>query len=108
TVLESGAPAGGARSVAAARVAPEFTARPITEIDAEAARHAATGIGEFDRVLGGGLVPGAAVLLSGEPGVGKSTLLLEVAARAARGGTRVLYASAEESAAQVHLRARRT
>src|SRR5690606_451365 len=67
-----------------------------------------SGIAEFDRVLGGGIVPGAAILLSGEPGVGKSTLLLEVAARAARGGRRVLYASAEESQAQVRLRAERT
>jgi DNA repair protein RadA/Sms len=59
-------------------------------------------------VLGGGVVPGAAILLSGEPGVGKSTLLLEVAARAARSGQRVLYVSAEESVAQVRLRAGRT
>ena len=67
-----------------------------------------TGVGEFDRVLGGGIVPGAAILLSGEPGVGKSTLLLEVAAQSARAGRRVLYASAEESTAQVRLRAERT
>ncbi|MFY9714299.1 MAG: DNA repair protein RadA, partial [Microbacterium sp.] len=56
----------------------------------------------------GGIVPGAAILLSGEPGVGKSTLLLEVAAQSARAGRRVLYASAEESPAQVRLRAERT
>ncbi|HEX7834034.1 MAG TPA: DNA repair protein RadA, partial [Pseudolysinimonas sp.] len=56
----------------------------------------------------GGIVPGATILLSGEPGVGKSTLLLEVASRAARSGTRVLYVSAEESASQVRLRAERT
>ena len=67
-----------------------------------------TGIAELDRVLGGGIVPGAAILLSGEPGVGKSTLLLEAAARAAASGRRVLYASAEESTAQVRLRAERT
>ena len=83
-------------------------ARPITEIDSDAASHWATGIGEFDRVLGGGLVPGAAILLSGEPGVGKSTLLLEVAAKAASEHLRVLYVSAEESASQVKLRAERT
>ncbi len=59
-------------------------------------------------MLGGGIVPGAAILLSGEPGVGKSTLLLEVAAQSARAGRRVLYASGEESAAQVRLRAERT
>ncbi len=62
---------------------------------------------ELDRVLGGGLVPGAAVLLAGEPGVGKSTLLLEVAAQTARSGRRTLYVSGEESAAQVRLRADR-
>jgi DNA repair protein RadA/Sms len=59
-------------------------------------------------VLGGGIVPGAVILLSGEPGVGKSTLLLDVAAEAARGGRKVLYISAEESAGQVYLRASRT
>lgn len=67
-----------------------------------------TGIGELDRVLGGGIVPGSVTLLSGEPGVGKSTMLLEVAARAARQGQRVLYVTAEETAAQVRLRAERT
>lgn len=83
-------------------------ARPITEITTEDAPRRTSGVGEFDRVLGGGIVPGAAILLSGEPGVGKSTLLLEVAAQAARSGRRVLYASAEESPAQVRLRAERT
>jgi DNA repair protein RadA/Sms len=66
-----------------------------------------TGVSELDRVLGGGLVPGAVVLLAGEPGVGKSTLLLEVAAQAAGSG-RVLYVTGEESAGQVRLRAERT
>ena len=63
---------------------------------------------ELDRVLGGGLVPGAAILLAGEPGVGKSTLLLEVAAQTARTRHRTLYVTGEESAAQVRLRADRT
>ena len=64
---------------------------------------------ELDRVLGGGLVPGSVVLLAGEPGVGKSTLLLEVAHRfAARGGERALIVTGEESTAQVRLRAERT
>ena len=67
-----------------------------------------TGVGELDRVLGEGLVPGAVVLLAGEPGVGKSTLLLEVAARWAKAGRTTLYVSGEESAAQVRLRADRT
>lgn len=80
---------------------------PIDEIDVEAARAEPTGIGELDRVLGGGLVQGAVVLVAGEPGVGKSTLLLEVAAERARAGGRSLYVSGEESAAQVRLRAER-
>src|SRR4051794_14188927 len=81
-------------------------ARPIGEVDVEAARAVPTGVDELDRVLGGGLVPGAVVLLAGEPGVGKSTLLLEVAAKAAGRG-RTLYVTGEESAAQVRLRADR-
>jgi DNA repair protein RadA/Sms len=82
-------------------------ARPIAEIEAESAVTTATGVDEFDRVLGGGLVGGAVVLLAGEPGVGKSTLLLDVAGRAASTGRRVLYVTGEESAAQVRLRAER-
>ncbi|RJK96059.1 DNA repair protein RadA [Vallicoccus soli] len=82
-------------------------ARPIPEIDVEAARARPTGVGELDRVLGGGLVPGAVVLIAGEPGVGKSTLLLDVAARTAARGEDVLYVTGEESASQVRLRAGR-
>jgi len=66
-----------------------------------------TGIDELDRVLGGGLVPGSVVLLGGEPGIGKSTLVLEAAAGIAAGRDRVLYASGEESAGQLRLRAGR-
>ena len=80
---------------------------PIGSIDVDSARVRSTGIRELDRVLGGGIVPGAVVLLAGEPGIGKSTLLVEVAARAATTHGRALYVTAEESAAQVHLRARR-
>ena len=96
TVIERGVPA-----VAMTAVAPTEArmARPISQFGAESGAHWPSGIPEFDRVLGGGIVPGAAILLSGEPGVGKSTLLLEVASRAARRGIRVLYVSAEESAA---------
>jgi DNA repair protein RadA/Sms len=82
-------------------------ARPIGEVDAQVAAARPTGVGELDRVLGGGLVPGAVVLLAGEPGVGKSTLLLDVAARCAANGGPVLYVTGEESAAQVRLRADR-
>lgn len=104
TVVERGVPA----SVSSARVPAGREARPITDLGSESVAHWPSGIAEFDRVLGGGIVPGAAILLSGEPGVGKSTLLLEVASRAARTGIRVLYVSAEESASQVRLRAERT
>jgi DNA repair protein RadA/Sms len=79
----------------------------IADVDATAARARPTGLGELDRVLGGGLVPGAVVLLAGEPGVGKSTLLLQAGAHAAA-SARVLYVTGEESAAQVRLRADRT
>lgn len=106
TVIEKDAPA--QPRTTASRPTAGRAARPITSIEARAESHSPTGIGEFDRVLGGGIVPGAAILLSGEPGVGKSTLLLEVAARAAHSGRRVLYVSAEESVAQVRLRAGRT
>jgi DNA repair protein RadA/Sms len=67
----------------------------------------ATGIEEFDRVLGGGLVPGGVVLIGGDPGIGKSTLLLQALARLAEAGQPVLYVSGEESSEQVALRARR-
>ncbi|MPZ95955.1 MAG: AAA family ATPase, partial [Propionibacteriales bacterium] len=83
-------------------------ARPMTQIAVEASRATSSGVGELDRVLGGGLVPGVVLLLAGEPGVGKSTLLLEVAAESARCGRDTLYVSGEESAAQVRLRAERT
>ena len=83
-------------------------ARPIGQVPAEDSRASSCGVPELDRVLGGGLVPGGAVLLAGEPGVGKSTLLLEVAAQTARTGARTLYVTGEESASQVRLRADRT
>jgi DNA repair protein RadA/Sms len=92
----SSAPAGGfAQSTALGSVAePDVPRRPI-------------GIGELDRVLGGGLVEGSVVLVGGEPGIGKSTLLLQAAAGIAASGATVLYATGEESAAQVRLRAAR-
>ncbi|MEU1972002.1 DNA repair protein RadA [Microbacterium sp. NPDC019599] len=108
TVVEASEQTGILRSVAPIAPSAERAARPITRLTTSEAARRTTGVGEFDRVLGGGLVPGAAILLSGEPGVGKSTLLLEVAAQSARAGRRVLYASAEESTAQVRLRAERT
>ncbi len=77
----------------------------VGEADAEVRRP--VGIGEMDRVLGGGLVAGSVVLLGGEPGIGKSTLLLQVAAGVVAGGATVLYATGEESTNQVRLRASR-
>ena len=94
-----------ARTVAAAKVA--HPAKPIAQIDGSEAAFRPSGVSELDRVLGGGLVPAAAILLAGEPGVGKSTLLLDVAAKAAPTGLRVLYQTGEESAAQVKSRAER-
>jgi DNA repair protein RadA/Sms len=90
-------------------VTPRLAALPISRQDASVARAAPTGIAELDRVLGGGLVPGAVLLLAGEPGVGKSTLLLEVAKRFAEAsGTPALLITGEESTAQVRARADRT
>jgi DNA repair protein RadA/Sms len=94
-----------ARTTAATAVT--TPARRIAEVDATLSGFQPTKIDELDRVLGGGLVPGAVILLAGEPGVGKSTLLLDVAARVARLGKDVLYVTGEESAAQVKLRADR-
>lgn len=81
-------------------------ARPIGQVDVRSAQTRATGMDELDRVLGGGLVPGAVALLAGEPGIGKSTLLLEVAALCSDQAP-VLYVTGEESAEQVRLRADR-
>jgi len=81
---------------------------PIGHVSVEDSTFRTSGVPELDRVLGGGLVPGAAILLAGEPGVGKSTLLLEVAAQTARYQRRTLYVTGEESASQVRLRADRT
>jgi DNA repair protein RadA/Sms len=89
---------------------PSSPARRISEVDVEESKARPTGVDELDRVLGGGIVPGAVALLAGEPGVGKSTLLLEVAHRWAEKGDSgpVLYVTGEESAGQVRLRAERT
>jgi DNA repair protein RadA/Sms len=80
---------------------------PLSEVPAENTARLPTGLIELDRVLGGGLAPGATILLAGEPGVGKSTLLLEAAAGLAKSGKKLLYVTGEESAAQVRIRAER-
>jgi DNA repair protein RadA/Sms len=97
----------GAGRVVSSRM-PAEPARPIATISAAPAKAVPTNVSELDRVLGGGLVPGAVVLLAGEPGVGKSTLLLDVAQQWAAGaGTPSLVVSGEESVSQVRLRAER-
>jgi DNA repair protein RadA/Sms len=82
------------------------TVAKLAEVDAEEAPRRATGIAELDRVLGGGLVPGAVVLIGGDPGIGKSTLLLQALSTMVQSCS-ALYVSGEESARQVALRARR-
>lgn len=91
------------------RAATNSSSRPIALRDVEDAGHAPYGSGlkALDRVLGKGLVPGAAILVGGEPGIGKSTLLLQVAGLVAAQGRRVLYASGEESLPQIKGRAER-
>ncbi|MFN3690209.1 MAG: ATPase domain-containing protein, partial [Fimbriimonadales bacterium] len=90
----------------AARPAPITHAQPIASLDDARETRLPTGIDEFDRVLGGGVVPGSLVLLGGEPGVGKSTLLLQAAQGLAQHG-KVLYITGEESLRQLQMRARR-
>ena len=101
------APGRTSRTQAAASIVSAAT--PITQIDTSTASRLSTGFDEFDRVLGGGIVPGSVVLIAGEPGIGKSTLLLETAGNIAAGQPNgsVLYVSGEESQAQVRLRASR-
>lgn len=107
TMAEAGVRAAALTMPAA--VAPRRAAEPMNREDASVAAARPTGISELDRVLGGGLVPGAVLLLAGEPGVGKSTLLLEVGQKfAARGGPPALLVTGEESTAQVRARAHRT
>ena len=105
-VVEQPAPA-SRRKGRAAGGGPGADAVPITEIPAAAVERLPTGLGEFDRVLGGGLVPGSLVLVGGEPGVGKSTLLLQMCAGLCGWGARVLYVSGEESLEQLRRRGER-
>lgn len=99
TLVES-APAQAVRPAVPAR------ALPLSQVETTGARRISTGMAELDRVLGGGVVAGSTVLLGGDPGIGKSTLLMQTAARLAQIGT-VLYVTGEESAAQLKLRAER-
>lgn len=103
TLVEEAAPAARAGSPGAGRA---LALADLAASDAPPAR-LSSGIAELDRVLGGGLVPGAAALVGGDPGIGKSTLLLQAAARVAGAGGRAIYVSGEESESQIRLRARR-
>ena len=104
------APRGGAfgrRAPATRGAAPTTAPVPLAAVSAEGAARVQSGVAELDRVLGGGVVPGSLVLIGGDPGIGKSTLLLQASAALARAAGPVLYVSGEESAAQVKLRAAR-
>jgi DNA repair protein RadA/Sms len=110
------APAAGGRGRGAAKRSPSLTRwspggapepRALADVDLGQAVRVLTGMAELDRVLGGGLVHGSLLLVGGDPGIGKSTLLLQVAAALAGGGRRVLYAAGEESEEQVRMRAAR-
>ncbi len=96
---------GGKRKAAGA--ACDHPPAPVASLSGTAEGRVLTGVGEFDRVLGGGLVPGSAVIIGGDPGIGKSTLLLQATASMAAGGASVLYVSGEESIRQIKLRADR-
>src|SRR5581483_4288944 len=102
---------GAARRIGGARSLAEGGSVAVTprlrDVKGSNAKRWKTGIEEFDFVLGGGIVPGSMILVGGEPGIGKSTLLLQVAARLEAAGHATLYASGEESALQVKLRADR-
>ncbi len=95
------------RAAARGERAPAVAARPLAEVGVAEAARVSTGTAELDRLLGGGIVPGGLYLLGGEPGIGKSTLLLQVAGRLAREGRKVLYLAGEESPGQIKLRAER-
>ena len=88
---------------APAVVAPRTPAVKLSELDAPSYLRSGTGMGELDRVLGGGLVEGSVVLISGEPGIGKSTILLQISAHLSE-SRRVLYVTGEESGGQIRLR----
>src|SRR4051812_31084770 len=107
TLAEEAAPAkasGGVRGAARSRMAAARVV-PLRDVEVPRVERLQTGIGEFDRVLGGGLVPGSLVLLGGSPGIGKSTLTNMALGNLQAAGRRTLYVSGEESAAQIRLRA---
>ena len=107
TIIEEAAALGvGAAAVRRGAAGRAFPLEDLTG-DSKPIARIVTGIGELDRVAGGGFVPGSATLIGGEPGIGKSTLLIQACAALARRGGRVVYVSGEESTEQVRLRAAR-
>jgi DNA repair protein RadA/Sms len=107
TLVEEARPGRAAGRAATKRSAGALRPVPLREVRAPAVERMRTGIGELDRVLGGGVVPGSLVLIGGAPGIGKSTLTTSALAGLAAAGRKALYVSGEESAAQVRLRAER-
>ena len=100
-------PGGGSSGRGGSRAARPLKPVPLADVEAPAVKRLVTGIGELDRVLGGGIVPGSLVLIGGAPGIGKSTITGGALGNLAAAGRSVLYVSGEESAAQVKLRAQR-
>jgi DNA repair protein RadA/Sms len=107
SIVEERAAVGLFRNAASRSTAPPNAPVPIDSISLENENRLLTGIQEFDRVLGGGLVPGTLVLVGGDPGIGKSTLMLQALYGLANQGNRVLYVSGEESNQQIRLRSQR-
>src|SRR5262249_37331121 len=107
TLVEEALPRRGASPPGSRAAQAKSAAQPVKDVDVDQAARVPTGIGELDRVLGGGAVLGGVTLLGGDPGVGKSTLLLQALAGLAHKGCRALYVSGEESAGQTAARARR-
>src|SRR5262245_37391832 len=104
----AGGPAAGSRGRwLPAGVTRRDGAVPLADVSLESTERAGTGMRELDRVLGGGIVPGSLLLVGGDPGIGKSTLLLQLARSYAAAGRKVLYVSGEESEQQIRLRASR-
>jgi DNA repair protein RadA/Sms len=104
--LPQAAPLGAGKRAASATV-PQSRPEKVSEVVPLGERRLVTQLGEFDRVLGGGIVPGSLVLIGGDPGIGKSTLLTQVAGQLGQTEGKVLYVSGEESAHQIRLRADR-
>ena len=106
-VEETAAPAPSRQRPSYLAVTEAPTPKTLKQVDRVKVQRMTTGIHEFDRVLGGGIVPGSLILLGGAPGIGKSTITLDVSMKAAARGARVLYVSGEESEAQTAMRAER-